>query len=75
MIRINEGQRNSYIKILSGDLINFSDILINGNKYKIMNMRREKSEDTQTQLAEKGYDIQIEVKKLQECYVQMYNRK
>ena len=42
---------------------------------KIMNMRREKSEDTQTQLAEKGYDIQIEVKKLQECYVQMYNRK
>lgn len=39
MIRINEGQRNSYIKILSGDLINFSDILINGNKYKILNMR------------------------------------
>ena len=26
---------------------------------KIMNMRREKSQDTRTQLAEKGYDIQI----------------
>ena len=42
---------------------------------KIMNMRREKNEDTRTQLAEKGYDIQIEAQKLQECYVQMYNRK
>ena len=42
---------------------------------KIMNMRREKSQDTRTQLAEKGYDIQIEAQKLQECYVQMYNSK
>ena len=42
---------------------------------KIMNMRREKSEDTRIKLAEKGYDIQIEAQKLQECYVQMDNRK
>ena len=42
---------------------------------KVMNMRREKGEDARTQLAEKGYDIQIEAQKLQEGYVQMYIKK
>lgn len=42
---------------------------------KIINMRREKNEDTQTQLIKKGYDIHFEAQKLQKCYVQMYNKK
>lgn len=42
---------------------------------RVVNMRREKSEDTQTQLSEKGYDIKIEAQKLQKCYVQMYKNK
>ena len=39
MIRINDGQRNSYIKLLSGNINNFADIIVNGEKYKIINMR------------------------------------
>lgn len=39
MIRINNGMRDSYIKLLSGSFYNFSDIVVNGEKKKITNMR------------------------------------
>ena len=37
MIRINDGQRNSYIKLLSGNINNFADIVVNVEKNKIIN--------------------------------------
>lgn len=41
---------------------------------RVLNMQREKDEDTRTLLADQGYDIRVEAQKLQKCYVQMYNR-
>ncbi len=39
MIRVENGQRDSYIKILSGNMSNFSDITVDDKKYKLTNMR------------------------------------
>ena len=39
MVRINNGLRDSYIKILSGSMVDFTDIFVSGEKKKITNMR------------------------------------
>lgn len=39
MIRVNDGQRDSYIKLLSGKINNFGDIVVADNKFKITNLR------------------------------------
>ena len=39
MVRINNGMRDSYIKLLSGNMMDFTDITASGEKKKITNMR------------------------------------
>ena len=39
MLRVNDGQIDSYIKLLSGEIKNYGDLIIDGEKNKILNLR------------------------------------